>query len=98
MSLLCVDQRVEKEKVWIFLRWQPTTKLIKREILILKCYQVDVKNINVHFNSEKNMNMFFIVGFSFKQILRIVEYQIEMEMIFSLTRILSSFRKCCLQF
>jgi hypothetical protein len=37
---------------------------------------------NVHFNSEKNMNMFSIVGFSFKQILRIVEYQIEMEMIF----------------
>jgi hypothetical protein len=41
------------------------------------------------------MNMLSIVGFFVKQILRIVEYQIEIEMIFSLTRIL---RKCCLQF
>jgi hypothetical protein len=56
------------------------------------------KTSNVHFNSEKNMNMFSIVGFFVKQILRIVEYQIEIEMNFSLTRILTSFKKCCLQF
>jgi hypothetical protein len=42
---MLLDQRVEKEKVWIFLRWQPATKLIKREILILKRYQVDVFDI-----------------------------------------------------
>ncbi len=53
---------------------------------------------NVHFNGGKNMNMFSIDDFFAKKILRIVEYQIEMDVIFSLTRILTSFSKCCLQF
>jgi hypothetical protein len=44
------------------------------------------------------MSMFFIVDFFAKQILRIVEHQIEMEVIFSLTKILTSFSRCCLQF
>jgi hypothetical protein len=41
--------------------------------------------------------MFHAVGFCVRQILRIVEFQIEIERIFSLIGILTSFRKCCLQ-
>jgi hypothetical protein len=44
------------------------------------------------------MSMFSIVDLFAKQILRIVEYQFEMEVIFSLTRILTSFSSHCLQF
>ncbi len=41
--------------------------------------------------------MFPIVDFYVGQILRIVGSQIEIEKIFSLVRILTSFRSCCLQ-
>jgi hypothetical protein len=44
------------------------------------------------------MSTFFIVDFFAKQIFKLVEYQFEMEVIFSLTRILPSFNRCCLQF
>jgi hypothetical protein len=43
------------------------------------------------------MSMFSIVYFFAKQILSIVEYQFEVEVIFSLTRILTRFSRCCLQ-
>jgi hypothetical protein len=41
--------------------------------------------------------MFFIVGFYTKQILRIVGFQIEMERIFSLVRILTNCKRSRLQ-
>jgi hypothetical protein len=74
------------------------TKLFNKKLLILKCYQVDVKFINCPFQQcEKNENMFPIVDFYARQILGIVESQIEMERILFLVRILISFRRCHLQ-
>ncbi len=63
-------------------------------IFWLKYFELMSQTSNVHFNGGKNMNMFSIVNFFAKQIFKIVENQIEMEVIFSLTRILTSFNKC----
>jgi hypothetical protein len=46
---------------------------------------------------EKRESMFPMVDFYVGQTLRIVGFQIEIEKIFSLVRILTSFRRCCLQ-
>ncbi len=75
---------------------EPTMELINRELLIFKCYQVDIKDIKCPL-PEKNENMFPTVGFCVRQILRIVESQIETKRIFSLVGIFTSFRRCCLQ-
>jgi hypothetical protein len=45
----------------------------------------------------KNENIFSIVGFCVKQILGIVGFQIEIEIIFSFARFLTSLRRCRFQ-
>jgi hypothetical protein len=52
------------------------------------------KTSSVHFNDGKNMRVHFPFVFVLKQILRIIESQIEMNKVFSLIRILTSFRRC----
>jgi hypothetical protein len=70
-----VDQGVEEDNnLDIFKMTTNTnelvTKLFNRKLLILKCYQVDVKFIKCPFQwCEKNENMFFIVDFYARQIL-----------------------------
>jgi len=46
---------------------------------------------------EKHESMFLTIGFCTKQILKIVRSQIETKSIFSLARILTSLKRCCLQ-
>jgi hypothetical protein len=67
---------------------EPTTKLVNRELLIFKRYQVDVKNVKCLQGWEKHESMFLTVHFCAKQISSIVGSQIEIERIFSLARIL----------
>jgi hypothetical protein len=76
-----VDQRLGKGNVLnifelIASKSELATKLINRKLFILKHYQVDVKNIKCQWR-EKYENMFPIIGFYAKQILRIVGSQIE---------------------
>jgi hypothetical protein len=57
---------------------------MNRKLLIFKCYQVDVKDIKCPLQWwEKHESMFLIIGFRVKQILGIVESQIEIEKIFT---------------
>jgi hypothetical protein len=78
-----VDQRVGKGNVlnifeMIANKSELATKLINRKLFIFKHYQVDVKNIKCPLQWwEKNENMFPIIGFYAKQILRILGSQIE---------------------
>jgi hypothetical protein len=77
---------------------EPTMKPMNREFLIFKRCQVDVKNIKCPFQWwEQHEIMFHMVGFYARQILRIVRSQIGAKRIFSLTRMLTSLKKCCLQ-
>jgi hypothetical protein len=72
----------------------PTMKLVNRELLIYKCYQVDVNNIKCPLQWwEKHENMFPTIGFCARQIWGIVRFQNETERIFSLIEILTSFRR-----
>jgi hypothetical protein len=75
-------------------------KNITRELLDFIRFHVDVKNIKNPLQWwEKPESRFFAIGFLAKQILKIVGSQIEIELIFfSLVGILTSFRKCSLQF
>jgi hypothetical protein len=77
---------------------EPTKELIKRELLIFKRYQLDVKNIKCPLQwRQKHETMFSTIRFLAQQIFGIVGSQIEIEMIFYLARILINLRKCCLQ-
>jgi hypothetical protein len=77
---------------------EPTTKLVNKILLIFKCYQVDVKDIKCPLQWwKKHENMFPTFGFCARQILRIVGFQIETKIIFSLVGILINLRRCCLQ-
>jgi hypothetical protein len=59
---------------------KPTRKLAKRELLIFKWYQLDVKNIKCPFQWwEKHEAMFLIVSFLFHQILGIVGSHIKID-------------------
>ncbi len=59
---------------------------------------MDVKDIKNPFQWwEKHEFKFFKIGFLAKQILGIVDSQIEIECIFSLARVLTSLRRCRLQ-
>ncbi len=70
---------------------EPTMKLINKELLIFKRYQVNVENIKSPPQWwEKWKNMFPTIGFCARQILEIVGFQIEMERIFSLAGILTN--------
>jgi hypothetical protein len=52
---------------------EPVTKLVKKEMLIFRCYQVDSKGIKCFFQWwAKHETMFPIVVFLAYQILRIV--------------------------
>ncbi len=90
--------------VWIFKKMiantiEPSMKLINRELLIFKRYQVDVKDIKCPLQQwEKHENMFPIVGLCAKQVLRLLESQIDIKkIIFSLIGILFNFRRYHLQ-
>jgi hypothetical protein len=83
-----VGIRVEKDKSLDIFEMttntsEPTIEFINRKLLIFKYYQVDVKKLNVHFNSfplpwwGKHENMFPTFGFYARQILGIVGSQIE---------------------
>ncbi len=78
-----VDQKVqEDENLDIFEMTigtsEPIMELVNRELLIFKHYYMDVKNIKFSLQWwEKHENMFVIVGFCAKQIIKIVSFQIE---------------------
>jgi hypothetical protein len=64
-----VDEKVEDDKNLDIFEMttntnDPTTKLVNRELLIFRCYQVDDKDIKCPLQWwEKHENMFPIVGF-----------------------------------
>jgi len=65
-------------------------KLVKRELLIFRKYQLDVKDIKCLLQWwQKHETMFPTVGFLARQILGIVGSQIEIERIFSLAQVLT---------
>jgi hypothetical protein len=93
-----VDERVEKDRNLDIFEMaistsEPITKLVNRELLIFRHYQVDIKDIKCPFQWwEKHESMFPIVGFCARQILRIVRSQIKTKIIFSLAKMLTSLR------
>ncbi len=98
-----VDERVEKDMSLCIFEMttnasEPTTRLVNKELLIFRHYQVDVKNIKYPLQwCEKHESMFPIVGFCVNRIIGIVGSQIEIERIFSLAGIFTSLRRCHLQ-
>jgi len=77
---------------------EPTKELVKRKFLVFKRYQLDVKDIKCPLQWwQKYEAMFPTVGFLARQILSVVEFQIEIERIFSLVGILTNFMRCHLQ-
>jgi hypothetical protein len=64
-----VNQKVEKDKSLDIFEMtintsEPTTKLVNKELLIFRCYQVDVKNIECPLQWwEKHESMFPTFGF-----------------------------------
>jgi hypothetical protein len=71
-------------------------ELVKRELLVFKRYQLDVKDIKCPLQWwQKHEAMFLIVGFLAPHILGVVGSQIETKRIFSLVGILSNLRRCC---
>jgi hypothetical protein len=82
-----VDRRVEEDNnlnifEMIANTSELTTKLINRELLIFMHYQMDVNDIKCPLQWwEKHDNMFLIVGFCARQILRIVGSKIEINRI-----------------
>ncbi len=75
-----------------------TKEIVTRELLDFKRFHVDVKDIKNPFQQcKKHESRFHVVGFLAKKILGIVGYQIEIECIFSLARILTSLRRYQLQ-
>jgi len=72
-------------------------ELVNKELLIFRCYQVDVKDIICSLQWwEKHESMFLTICFCAKQILGTIGFQIETKKI-SLVGILPSFRRCHLQ-
>jgi len=75
---------------------EPTKKLVKRELLIFKRYQLDVKDIKCLLEWwQKHEAMFLIVRFLAQHSLGIVGSQIEIEMIFNLAEILTNLGDVC---
>jgi hypothetical protein len=95
-----VDERVEKDMSLDIFKMtsstsEPTRELVNRELLIFKHYQVDVKDIKCALEWwEKHESLSPTIGFCVKQILGIIGFQIEIERIFSLVGILTSFKRC----
>ncbi len=98
-----VEQRIEKDRSLDIFGMianisDPTIKLVNIELVIFRCYQVDVRDIKWPPQWwEKHESMLFTFGFCVGQILGIVGFQIETNKIFSLVGILISFRRCHLQ-
>jgi hypothetical protein len=98
-----VNQRVEEDMSldifeMIASTSEPLMELVNKELLIFRCYQVDVINIKCPLQWwEKHENMFPTSGFCARQILEIVGSQIEIERIFSLVEILINLKRCHLQ-
>jgi hypothetical protein len=78
---------------------EPSKKIIKRELLIFKHYQMDGKEITCPLRWwEKHEMIFPTVGFLIQQILRIIlGSQIETKRIFSLAKILIDLRSFLLK-
>jgi hypothetical protein len=77
---------------------EPITKFVRREMLIFKCYEVDYKGIKCFFQWwAKHEAMLLIVVFWACQILGIAGSQIHTKKIFSLIKILTNLKRCCLQ-
>ncbi len=77
---------------------EPSKKIVKRKLLIFKCYQVNVKEITCLLRWwEKYEMLFLIVGFLIWKILGILGSQIEIERILFSARILIKLRRCHLQ-
>jgi hypothetical protein len=77
---------------------EPVEKLVKKELLIFRRYQLDVKDIKCPLQWwQKHEAMFPTIGFLARQTLGIVGFQIETERIFSLAGILTNLRRCRLQ-
>jgi hypothetical protein len=99
-----IDQRIEEDYSLDILEMIANTielsmKLINKELLFFKRYQVDVENIKCLVQWwEKHKNMFPTIGFYINFFLRILRSQIEItRIIFSLIGILVNFRRCHLQ-
>jgi hypothetical protein len=68
--------------------------LVNKELLIFRHYKLNVKDIRCPLQWwEKHGSMFPIIGFCVGQILGMVGSQIEIEIIFSLPKILTSLRR-----
>ncbi len=76
---------------------EPTNELIKRKLLVYKCYQMDVKYKMFFSIARQAWNYVSYIGFLACWILGIVESQIAMKGIFSWIEILIKLRKCHLQ-
>jgi hypothetical protein len=62
---------------------EPIEKLVKRELLIFKKYQLDVKDIKRPFQwCQKHEAMFSTIGFLVQHIFGVVVFQIEIEIFF----------------
>jgi hypothetical protein len=74
-------------------------EIVTRELLDFRRFLVDVKNIKNPLQGwEKHESRFSTIGFLAKQNFKILGSQIETECIFFLASILTSLRKCWLQF
>ncbi len=77
-----VDQRVEEDKNLDIFEMttstsEPTMKLVNKELLIFRHYQVNVKDIKCPLQWwEKHESMFPTIGFCARNFLRIVGFQI----------------------
>jgi hypothetical protein len=96
-SWMCISNR--SCKIW-FLYFltnparEPNTKLVTKEMLIFKCYQVDSKEIKCPLQWwAKHEAMFLIGGFLAHWILGIIGPQIEIEIFFSLARIFTNLNR-----
>jgi hypothetical protein len=71
-------------------------KVVNKELLIFKQYQVDVRILNVFFNKGKSMKtcFFLIVGLIVHQILGILGSKTEIKRTFFLINILTKLRSC----
>ncbi len=73
-------------------------ELVKRELLIFKKYQLDVKDIKCHFQWwQKHETMFSTIGFLACHVFGVAGSQIIIERISSLVGILINPRRCHLQ-
>jgi hypothetical protein len=78
---------------------ETTKEIVARELLDFRKFHVDVKDIKDPLQWwEKHESRFHVISFLAKQILGIVNSQIEIECIFfCLARMLTSLRRCWLQ-